>query len=607
MKSYDFYVGREYDAQGYLGSHVSEGGVVFRTFAPAADGVVLLLSGQDAGQGDGPHEYEMHAALDGNFWEVEVAGAREGDAYEYRISHAGTSVDHADPFGRRMELRPAHRSIVCEPTHDWQDGAWMGARASSYDKPMNIYELNLGSWRKRSGEAASDDPADWYHYDELAQPLVDYLHDLGYNYVEFMPLSEYPFDGSWGYQPTGFFAPTSRYGTPEQLMYLVDTLHRAGIGCILDIVPVHFATDSYGLATYDGTALFEYPHEDVGVSEWGSHNFMYSRGETRSLMQSSANMWLRDYHFDGLRMDAISRIIYWQGDEARGVNGNAVDFVRSMNSGLKRLNPSCILIAEDSTNFKGTTRPTKEGGLGFDYKWDMGWMHDTLDFLHMDPYFRGPNYGRLSFSMMYFPNERYLLPLSHDEVVHGKGTIVQKMWGELDQKFPQARSLYLYMMTHPGKKLSFMGFELAQLREWDERREQDWSLRGCPDHEAFWRFCEALNHTYLDQPALWERDYDPEGFEWRDVTSNERVCFAFERKDSRGGRLLTLLNLSGVTQEDWEVELPDTHNVWVMLDTDWQRFGGTTPEGAELVKIDGDTGTLSCTLPAFTGLLLGIS
>lgn len=607
MESYDFYVGREYDAQGYLGSHVSEGGVVFRTFAPAADGVVLLLSGQDAGQGDGPHEYEMHAALDGNFWEVEVAGAREGDAYEYRISHAGTSVDHADPFGRRMELRPAHRSIVCEPTHDWQDGAWMGARASSYDKPMNIYELNLGSWHKRSGEAASDDPADWYRYDELAQPLVDYLHDLGYNYVEFMPLSEYPFDGSWGYQPTGFFAPTSRYGTPEQLMYLVDTLHRAGIGCILDIVPVHFATDSYGLATYDGTALFEYPHEDVGVSEWGSHNFMYSRGETRSLMQSSANMWLRDYHFDGLRMDAISRIIYWQGDEARGVNGNAVDFVRSMNSGLKRLNPSCILIAEDSTNFKGTTRPTKEGGLGFDYKWDMGWMHDTLDFLHMDPYFRGPNYDRLSFSMMYFPNERYLLPLSHDEVVHGKGTIVQKMWGELDQKFPQARSLYLYMMTHPGKKLSFMGFELAQLREWDERREQDWSLRGCPDHKAFWRFCEALNHTYLDQPALWERDYDPEGFEWRDVTSNERVCFAFERKDSRGGRLLTLLNLSGVTQEDWEVELPDTHNVWVMLDTDWQRFGGTTPEGAELVKIDGDTGTLSCTLPAFTGLLLGIS
>ena len=209
--------------------------------------------------------------------------------------------------------------------------------------------------------------------------------------------------------------------------------------------------------------------------------------------------------------------------------------------------------------------------------------------------------------MMYFPNERYLLPLSHDEVVHGKGTIVQKMWGELDQKFPQARSLYLYMMTHPGKKLNFMGFELAQLREWDERREQDWSLRGCPDHEAFWRFCEALNHTYLDQPALWERDYDPEGFEWRDVTSNERVCFAFERKDSQGGRLLTLLNLSGVTQEDWEVELPDTHNAWVMLDTDWQRFGGTTPEGAELVKIDGDTGTLSCTLPAFTGLLLGIS
>ncbi len=597
MNTYDFYVGREYFAHSYLGSHLQDGGVVFRTFAPAAQGIILLLNDE---------QHEMHKIEDGNFWEVFVPGAKRDDRYEYRIYHNGSYVDHADPYGYQMELRPAHRSIVTDLSYVWHDQKWMSSRSAGKDRPMSIYELHLGSWRKRSGDQPSDDPADWYTYEEIADPLVDYLKESGYNYVEFMPLNEHPFDGSWGYQPTGFFAPTSRYGRPDQLMKLIDKLHRAGIGCILDIVPVHFATDPYGLANYDGTALFEYPNDAVGVSEWGSHNFMYSRGESRSFMQSSANFWLGAFHFDGLRMDAISRIIYWQGDEARGVNNEAVAFMRSMNAGIKGLNPGSFLVAEDSTSLAGTTKPVEQGGLGFDYKWDMGWMHDTLEFFQMDPYFRGPNYHKLSFSMMYFNNENYLLPLSHDEVVHGKATIAQKMWGEYDLKFPQARALYMYMFIHPGKKLNFMGSEIAQLREWDEKREQDWFMRDYPQHDSFYAFCRELNHQYLKHSALWEKDYDPKGFQWLDVASENRVCYAIERR-SASERVIAVLNLSGAEQADYQVKVPDAKAVRVLLDSDWEEFTGTTPKGKEGVRFSAKDETLTVTLPPFTGILLRVT
>lgn len=597
MKTYDFYRGNEYFAQEYLGAHLTQDGTVFRTFAPAAERIDLLLEGTP---------YPMQRIEDGNFWEVQVPGVKAGAHYEFAIVHGGRTVSHADPYGYAMEIRPHHRSIVCDLSFAWHDEEWMAKRTARLDGPMNIYEMHMGSWRKKSGDEPSDDPADWYRYDELAEPLVSYLTDAGYNFVEFMPLNEYPFDGSWGYQPTGFFSPTSRYGTPHELMQLIDALHGAGIGCILDIVPVHFATDSYGLADYDGTALFEYPNDAVGVSEWGSHNFMYSRGESRSFMQSSANFWLGCYHFDGLRMDAISRIIYWQGDEARGVNGDAVAFVRKMNAGIKALNPGSFLVAEDSTDFAGTTKPAAEGGLDFDYKWDMGWMHDTLSFFQTDPYFRAENYHKLSFSMMYYYNERYLLPLSHDEVVHGKATIAQKMWGDYEKKFPQARSLYLYMMIHPGKKLNFMGSEIAQLREWDERREQDWFLRSYPLHDGFWHFCAELNHLYLDHPAFWEGDYAREGFQWLDVSSTTRVCYAIERRASSGERIAALMNFSGAEQKDWRIEVPEAAGADVLLDSDWQRFGGTTPDGEADISFDAKTGELICCLPPFASVLVSL-
>lgn len=597
MRLSNFYAGTEFNAEDFLGTHkIQDGTYAFRTFAPAAQSIVLKLEDTSV---------PMHKIEDGNFWEVQ-AKVKPGDAYTYAIDHAGNTVDHADPYGFAMELRPAHRSRIVNLDYTWHDATWMKQRSNAADKPMNIYEIQLGSWRKKSGDKESQDPKDWYTYEELAEPLTKYLTETGYNFVEFMPLNEYPFDGSWGYQPTGFFAPTSRFGTPKQLMKLIDTLHQANIGCILDIVPVHFAKDSYGLADYDGTALFEYPNDAVGISEWGSHNFMYSRGESRSFMQSSANFWLKTYHFDGLRMDAISRIIYWQGDENRGVNNDNVKFICTMNAALKQLNPGSFLVAEDSTNYEGITKPTDEGGLGFDYKWDLGWMHDTLSFMQTDPYFRAGNYNKLSFSMMYFWNERYLLPLSHDENVHGKATTAQKMWGDYDRKFPQARTLYLYMMIHPGKKLNFMGSEIAQLREWDEDREQDWFLRKYPIHDAFYHYCCELNHLYLTLAAFWDQDYEQAGFKWLDVDSKTRVCYAIERTSKRGERVAALMNFSGAAQKDYRVPLKNAKSISVLLDTDWQRFNGATPQGKTDITYNEKTQEIACTLPAFGSILISI-
>ena len=509
---YGFYKGQILNAYEYLGTHFTVGRTTFRTFAPNAARVSLLYADE---------EIPMLPVYDGNFYEIAVPNVKVGQPYEYRIyMQNGGYTDHCDPYGFGMELRPDHKSVVVDlSAYCCADGKWMKQRGNQLARPMNIYEMHLGSWKKPSDN-------EWYRYDELAPLLIPYLKESGYNYVEFLPLCEHPCDESWGYQNTGFYAPTRRYGKPDDLKRLIDLLHQSGIGVILDFVPVHFAVDWYALAQYDGTALYEYPHSDVGVSEWGSYNFMHSRGEVRSFLQSAANFWLKEYHFDGLRMDAISRIIYWQGDEKRGVNGNAVDFIKVMNLGLKENNPDCILIAEDSTNYPGITKSVHDGGLGFDYKWDMGWMHDTLTYFQAAPAQRTALYHKLTFSMMYFQNEKYLLPFSHDEVVHGKATILQKMNGQYEQKFPQARAMYLYMLVHPGKKLNFMGNEFGQLREWNEKREQDWDLRKYPNHDAFYHYMAKLNDIYISHPALFEWDYRTDGFYWLDCHQENRCIYS---------------------------------------------------------------------------------
>ena len=565
MDFYGFYTGKVFDAYRFLGAHPEAKGVTFRTFAPGAARISLI------GEFTDWQEMEMHKIYDGNFWECYAENAAPGMMYKYRIyKHGNSYIDHCDPYGFGMELRPNTASYIRDLSdYTYHDSIWMQKRTDCKDKPLNIYEIHFGSFKKPSDQAD-----DWYTYTEMADILIPYLKEYGYNYIEIMPLSEHPCDESWGYQNTGFFSPTSRYGAADELMAFIDACHQHGIGVILDFVPVHFAVDGYALANYDGTALYEYPNQDVGVSEWGSCNFMHSRGEVRSFLQSAANYWLTEYHIDGIRMDAISRIIYWQGDPARGVNNTAVDFIREMNRGLKERHPDAMLSAEDSTSYPSVTRPVSEGGLGFDYKWDMGWMNDTLDYFRTDPIYRPANYHKLTFSMMYYYNDAFLLPLSHDEVVHGKATIMQKMNGEYDVKFPQARALYMYMYAHPGKKLNFMGNEIGQFREWDEKRAQDWDILTYPIHDAFHRFMKNLNLLYLEHPALYQKDYDTDGFTWIDCHQEERCIYTFERISEKE-RLLAVFNFSDQTQEDYEITLDNAKKLTLLLASDAPEYGGT--------------------------------
>lgn len=443
----------------------------------------------------------------------------------------------------------------------------MKSRSDCSTGALNIYELHMGSWKKNG-----EDENGWFSYSEMADDIIGYVKEYGYNYIEVMPLSEHPCDESWGYQNTGFFSPTSRYGTAAQLMEFVDKCHQNEIGVIMDFVPVHFAVDDYALANYDGTSLYEYPHTDVGDSEWGSKNFIHSRGEVQSFLQSAAHYWIKEYHFDGLRMDAISNIIYWQGNPARGVNQNAVEFVRRMNQNLKEMYPSIILCAEDSSSYQGVTKSVKEGGLGFDYKWDMGWMNDTLNYFKERPENRTASYHKLTFSMMYYYSERFLLPLSHDEVVHGKGTIIQKMSGEYETKFSQAKALYMYMMAHPGKKLNFMGNELAHFREWDEKRELDWNLLEYPIHGQFHEFIKQLNHIYLKNPSFWN-DYEESGFQWLDCHQEEKCIYALKRSGQKQS-MIAVFNFSEQDYEDYKLNLQENCAFKLLLDSELRQFGG---------------------------------
>ena len=591
MDFHGFYTGKIFDAYQYLGAHITDAGVVFRTFAPGAQKVSLI------GECSQWREYDMNRVYDGNFWERYVDSVKPGSMYKYRIyEKSGSCVDHCDPYGFGMELRPNSASIVRDMnSYQFHDSAWMLSRSDCKNRPLNIYELHFGSFRKPSERAD-----DWYTYEEMADILIPYLKQNGYNYLEIMPLNEHPCDESWGYQSTGFFSPTSRYGTADQLKAFVDACHQNGIGVIMDFVPVHFAVDGYALAQFDGTALYEYPHAAVGVSEWGSLNFMHSRGEVRSFLQSAANYWLAEFHVDGLRMDAISRMIYWQGDPGRGVNLDAVKFLQYMNRGLKTLHPTAILIAEDSTSYPNVTKSVSENGLGFDYKWDMGWMNDTLDYCRTAPAYRGMNYHKLTFSMMYYYHDHFLLPLSHDEVVHGKATILQKMNGQYEKKFPQARILYMYMYAHPGKKLNFMGNEIGQLREWDEKRQQDWNLLDFPVHREFHRFMMDLNHIYLQHLALSEKDYDPDGFRWLDCHQEERCIYAFERIGS-SERIIAVFNFSNCEQI-YQLKVRNSQTVQVLLSSNWVIYGGDeTSCGANLTP---KNNILELTMKPYTALYM---
>ncbi|MCI7766449.1 MAG: 1,4-alpha-glucan branching protein GlgB [Oscillospiraceae bacterium] len=563
MDMHEFFMGNVFDAYDFFGAHTDDTGTVFRTFAPSAAKVCII------GEWNGWQEENMQK--NGQVFSYYSPDARKGMMYKYVIYSQGKRTEHCDPYGFSMELRPAFSSVIADLLdYKFTDIKWMQNRSKNYDSPMNIYEVHLGSWMTDPNRENG-----WFTYSEIADRLISYVKEHGYTHIEFMPLSEHPADCSWGYQNTGFFAPTSRYGTPAQLMELIDKCHNNNIGVIMDFVPVHFAIDDYALAKYDGTCLYEYPNGSVGNSEWGTYNFIHSRREVCCFLQSSANYWLSVYHFDGLRMDAISRAIYWQGDPARGVNGCTVEFLKKMNEGLHRLHPTAMLIAEDSTSFPKITAPVQYGGLGFDYKWDLGWMNDTLDYFRTPPEERKYHHGKITFSMMYYYNELYLLPISHDENVHGKATVIQKMWGDYDVKFPQARAFYMYMYSHPGKKLNFMGGEFAQFREWDESREQDWELLKYPLHDSFRRYITDLSKLYLSRPSLHSSEYDPARFKWILADESEKSVFAYKRFTDKETTVI-LLNLS---DKEHTVSIPadGSERLKELINSDSNIYSGTTP------------------------------
>ena len=588
MDMHEFYMGNVFDAYEFFGAHPTPDGTAFRTFAPSADRITII--------GEWNNWQEENMIKDGHVWSYFSAKAKKGQMYKYVIYSSLGRVEHCDPYGFAMELRPNFASIITDlDEYKFTDSEWLEKRSKNYNEPLNIYEVHLGSWH-----TDPDNENGWYSYSDIADKLIKYVKKHHYTHIEFMPLSEHPADCSWGYQNTGFFAPTSRYGTPAQLMKLIDKCHKNDIGVIMDFVPVHFAIDGYALAKYDGTCLYEYPDSDVTISEWGTCNFIHSRREVCCFLQSAANYWLEKYHFDGLRMDAISRAIYWQGKPERGVNKCTVDFLKKMNSGLHALHPTAMLIAEDSTAFPKVTAPVEYDGLGFDYKWDLGWMNDTLDYFRTPPAERKYHHGKITFSMQYFYNELYLLPISHDENVHGKATVIQKMWGDYEVKFPQARAFYMYMYSHPGKKLNFMGGEFAQFREWDETREQDWDMLKYPLHDSFLRYMTDLEKLYTTRPSLYNGEYNPDCFKWILPDESDRSVFAYKRC-AENETTICLLNFSD-KEQNITIPADGLTDLKELINSDSNIYSGET-EVKRSVKIMPAGGEFSVKLSPFSGRL----
>ena len=565
-----------------LGCHLLKAGAGahFAVWAPNAGQVSVIgdWNGWRAG------ENVLLPRADGSgIWEGAAPAARRGHSYKYRIASrlGGFAVDKADPYGVYCEPPPATASRVWTLEYEWQDSAWMSARAArnGLDAPMSTYELHLGSWRRKDGN--------FLNYRELAHALAEYIQDIGFTHVELMPVTEHPFYGSWGYQTTGYFAPTARYGTPQDLMYFIDHLHQKGIGVILDWVPSHFPTDEHGLVFFDGTHLYEHADPQQGFHpEWKSSIFNFGRNEVRSFLISSALFWFEKYHIDGLRVDAVASMLYLDYARKQGEwvpnrfggrqNLEAIDFLRILNQAVYRDHPDVTMIAEESTAWPMVSRPTYAGGLGFGLKWNMGWMHDTLEYMKVDPVNRKYHHGQLTFSLIYAFNENFVLPLSHDEVVYGKGSLIGKMPGDDWQQFANLRALYGYMWAHPGKKLLFMGGEFGQRREWTHEGELEWWVSELPEHAGIKRLMRDLNRVYRSEPALHKVDFSPEGFEWLDLGNADISVIAFLRKaPGDGAPVLVVCNFTPVPRSNFLVGVPH-RGVWSeILNTDAREYGGS--------------------------------
>ena len=576
-----FYSGRDCRAFDYMGAHpfVQDGeqGYLFRVYAPEAEKVSVMGEFNDWNR-----DADYMTRDEQGIWEKFIPNIPEYAAYKYSVwAKSGDVFDKSDPYGFHFETRPGNATKAYDlDGYEWGDSSWLDWRKKHlpYSNPVNIYECHLGSWKMH-------EDGNFYSYRQLADELVPYVKEMGYTHIEFMPLTEYPFDGSWGYQVIGYFAATSRYGTPKDLMYLIDKAHQAGLGVIMDWVPAHFPKDGCGLVEFDGSHLYEYADPlKMEHKEWGTRVFDYGKVSTRNLLFSSAMFWIEKFHMDGLRVDAVASMLYLdynrQGEWRPNVHGGrenleAVDFLRLLNEYILTDHPDVMMIAEESTAWPMVTKPGYDGGLGFNFKWNMGWMNDMLCYCSADPFFRKDMHDKITFSFMYAFSENYILPLSHDEVVHGKCSLIGKMPPPYENQFGGLRALYGYMAAHPGKKMLFMGGEFAQFSEWAYQRGLDWMLLDYPAHKQMQTYVKALNHFYLATPQLWEQDTDWRGFEWISHEDNRNNIIAFRRVAKDGSDIVVVVNFSPEEQQEYRVGVPITGTYEEIFTSDKTEFGGS--------------------------------
>ena len=596
-----FHTGDSVRAYDFLGAHLvnrnDKNGVVFRVWAPTARSVSVA---GDFNNWNNEANYMYNIGY--GVWEVFVEGVKEFCTYKYCIeSEYGDRLMKADPYAFHAQTRPGQASVVYDiESYSWNDSEWFNKRKENNisSSPMNIYEIHAGSWRKYPD-------GNFFNYQKLADELIPYLKEMHYTHVQLMPIMEYPYDGSWGFQTTGYYAPTSRYGTPSDFMAFVDKLHGEGIGVILDWVPSNFPTDDFGLARFDGSPLYESNDPKTSKRDsWGTCLFNYARFEVTSFLVSCAMFWLDKYHIDGLRIGALSSMLYldygktegeWEPNKFGGKeNLDAVDFVKRLNTAVHMYHPDVMMFAEENTSWPKLTHKIEDGGLGFDFKWNMGWMNDFLDYMQCDPYFRHDHYGELTFSMLYAYSEKFVLVFSHDEVVHGKGSLAGKMPGDTqEKKFANLRTAYGFLMGHPGKKLLFMGQDFGQMDEWNEKASLEWGLLKYDIHSQMKDYVKALNHLYRIQPALYKMDYEPEGFEWINCTYNDENIVIFERKtDKPEETLLFVCNFAPVEHEKFRLGVPFAGKYKEILNSDAKQFGGSgmvNPRVKMSKKEEGDT------------------
>lgn len=565
MEHYLFHRGEYRQAYEYFGAHPNRSSTIFRIWAPTAKSVAVV---GDFNNWNAREEDYCQKITNEGIWEVEIKKVKKGAIYKFQIETSwGQKILKADPYAFYSELRPQTASVVNGISKfRWGDKKWLNNREIGYAKPINIYEVHLGSWKKK-------EDGTYYNYREIAELLVEYMLEMNYTHIEIMPITEYPFDGSWGYQATGYYSVTSRYGTPEDFMYFVNYFHKNNLGVILDWVPGHFCKDAHGLYRFDGSACYEYEDQNLGENEWGTANFNVSRNEVRSFLVSNLYFWIKEFHIDGVRMDAISNMIYHKD----GVSENraSIEFLQYLNQSLHENHPDIMLVAEDSSAWPLVTKYQADGGLGFDFKWNMGWMNDTLKYIEQDPFFRKSHHGKLTFSFMYAFSENFVLPLSHDEIVHGKNAILNKMPGYYEDKLAHVKNLYSYQMAHPGKKLNFMGNEFVQGLEWRYYEQLEWQLlkenKGSKDIQ---NYVKTLNTLYLEEKALWHDGQN--AFEWIEHENIDENMLIFLRKNpDTDDFIIAVFNFSGKDHDKYPVGVNLEGEYECILDSNEKRFGGS--------------------------------